>query len=456
MPLVFSGNKLNGMIAAAFTALLFTLAAGSGLAADKGQVVFHADTFGPDGSGWKNRNLLESSPAAFSVGTTPSLGGPGVLEIYGNSLTGANGYWYTEIPTVTPGAYYRLEAASRTLGVPYPRRQTSARLDWLDSSGKRLVQPEYAWQWEQDGDWNRVSGIINAPEGAVTARIELFLSHCPQGRVWWDDISLSEIPEPPTRMVKVGAANCRPDGAATNMGMAEQFFGVVNEAGRQGCDIVLLGETITMPARGDVPALEKAVSVPGPVTEKFSELARKWKMYIIVGLLENENGSLYNTAVLIGRDGSIAGKYRKVFLPLEDIECGIIPGDSYPVFETDFGKIGIMICYDIQFVDPGRALSAQGAEIIFVPNWGNVLPAGVRAMENHVWLASSGYDTPTDIYDPFGKRIAWADERPSVAVAGIDLNARYRDRWMRARHDHFRAELRPDIQVPALGDGVAK
>ena len=423
--------------------------------APAGKVLFQADSFKanqPDGypDGWTVSSRLADMRPEFSVEPEPNLGGPGSLKISGAAYQAASGCWQAEIKNISPERWYRFEASFYVRGVAWPERQALARLYWLDSEGQRAAMPEYVPESGADGDWRQVSATYKPPRQAAAVRIELFLSHCPQGTVWWDAISLKEVPEPAYRLVKVGTANCRPQGSETNLGMAEQFVGVIEDAGRKDCDILLLGETITLPARGNVPIEEKAEPVPGPITKKFGALARQYEMYIIVGLVENENGTLYNTAVLIDRQGRVAGKYRKVFLPLEDLEAGITPGDHYPVFDTDFGRIGIAICYDIQFVDPARALTVQGAEIIFCPNWGSNFPVAARALENQVYIATSGYDVPSDIVGPDGKVIAVAENRPGVAVSEIDLNRGSREPGVARQKQYLLRELRPDIPVPVL------
>ncbi|MFN9915258.1 MAG: carbon-nitrogen hydrolase family protein, partial [Pirellulaceae bacterium] len=86
----------------------------------------------------------------------------------------------------------------------------------------------------------------------------------------------------------------------------------------------------------------------------------------------------------------MVGKYRKVCLPRGEIESGVMPGHEYPVFETRFGKVGMMVCYDGFFPEVARALSQQGAEVIAWPVMGcNPLLGAARACENHVYLVSS-------------------------------------------------------------------
>ncbi|MBL8235399.1 MAG: carbon-nitrogen hydrolase family protein, partial [Bryobacterales bacterium] len=108
----------------------------------------------------------------------------------------------------------------------------------------------------------------------------------------------------------------------------------------------------------------------GPTTESLGKVAKQRKAYIVAGIYEREGGAIYNTAVLIDRAGEVAGKYRKVYLPREEVEGGLTPGAHFPVFSTDFGKLGLMICYDVFFSDPARHLTNQGAEIIAMPIWG--------------------------------------------------------------------------------------
>src|SRR5437899_2608075 len=128
-------------------------------------------------------------------------------------------------------------------------------------------------------------------------------------------------------------------------------------------------------------------------------------------------------AIFIECSGRLIGKYRKVYLPREEVEAGLTPGSDYPVFQTDFGKLGMMICWDSQYADPARALALRGAEMILMPIWsGTPTLVKARAIENKVFLVTSSYGDPSLILDPDGETQAVATENGSVAIAKIDLH----------------------------------
>ncbi len=193
---------------------------------------------------------------------------------------------------------------------------------------------------------------------------------------------------------------------------------------------MVLPETLTFFETGKSYA-ECAEPVPGPSTVYFGELARRHRLYVVAGLIERDRYLLYNVAALIGPDGDLVGKYRKVCLPRSEIEGGIAPGSDYPVFDTRFGKVGMMVCYDGFFPEVARQLAMRGAEIVAWPVWGcNPMLASARACENHVYVVSSTYEDIshnwmlTAVYDHAGKPIVKAEQWGTVVVAEVDLAGR--------------------------------
>lgn len=371
----------------------------------------------------------------------------GSLAVSGNSNSAVYGGWERSVP-VEPGTWYRLSAYYKPENLTYERGQVLAMLDWQTTAGTRSGFPEFASRAKGDGLWRRLVAEAPAPPDARSVKLQLFLSNAPQGIVWWDGITFEAIPAPAPRPVTVVSLNLRPEGSQTSAQSVEQFAQLAAKVAPQKTDIIVLPEGITVVGTPFRPA-EVGEAVPGPTTARLGELARKTGAYVVAGLYERVGSAVYNTAVLIDRRGQLAGKYRKVYLPREEFEGGLTPGMDYPVFDTDFGKIGMMICWDVQYADPARALALRGAELILLPIWGgNTTLAKARALENQVFLAASGYDFPTEILDPLGAVIADAPQRGTAAIVTIDLNRRYVQDWLGNMRPRFQQEIR--LEVPVL------
>jgi predicted amidohydrolase len=258
----------------------------------------------------------------------------------------------------------------------------------------------------------------------------LRLRWAPDGEVQWRDIELKETAPPAPRKVKVASINHRPRNTKSPQANLKQFARFIDEAGAQKADIICLPEGTTVCGTG-LSYFQVSEPIPGPATEFLGQCAARNKAWVVAGVYEREGKSVYNTSVLLSRDGKLAGKYRKVCLPREEIDDGITPGRDYPVFDTDFGRIGMMICWDISYPEVARELSARGAEMIFMPIWGgNETLAKARAIENQIYLISSGYNFPTAIYDKAGEMIAKSLDSSSVIYADIDLNQRLLWPWL--------------------------
>lgn len=389
----------------------------------------------------------EIAPRAYidAVHSHGSAGGS--MALSGSSNPAVFGGWERE-SRVEPGKWYRLKAWYRAEGLDYAPRQVVARLDWMSASGHRTDQPDYATAVATGGEWNCVTLDAAAPKGASAVKLELLLLNAPRATVWWDDISFESIPAPAARNVTVATLNLRPSAKSDPLG---EFIAAISRTVPAKADIILLPEATTLVGTGKKYA-DVAEPLPGPTTTRLGEVARFRRAWIVAGVLEREGATIYNTAVLIDREGRLAGKYRKVYLPREEIEGGITAGSDYPVFRTDFGTIGMMICWDVQYPDPARALALRGAELILMPIWGgNTALGAARAIENQVYLASSGYDYPTEIVDPNGEVRARAADRGTAAVWTIDLNRRNRDSWLGDMRQRMWKEARFDVAVDPPG-----
>ena len=194
----------------------------------------------------------------------------------------------------------------------------------------------------------------------------------------------------------------------------------------------------------------------------MAEAARRNHIWVVAGLTERVGDVIYNTAVLLDRKGRLAGKYRKVHLPREEWKQGVRPGHEYPVFETDFGKIAIQICYDWFFPEAAEIFALQGAEMIFAPTWGNTLPDEggrvdgestfrVRARDNGVYMVPSVYDGNSLVIDPMGRILASNEGKEGVFWAEIDLNTREDLWWV----GHWRS-IGPRHRMPDTYDALTR
>jgi N-carbamoylputrescine amidase len=165
--------------------------------------------------------------------------------------------------------------------------------------------------------------------------------------------------------------SCSPDPDA-NLDKAVQR---VRAAARNGAQIVCLPElfrTQYFCQREDPALFDLAEPIPGPTTEAMSKVARETHAFIIVSLFEKRTRGLYhNTAVLIGKDGNIAGLYRKMHIPDDPLyfeKYYFTPGDlGFKAFDTDVARIGTLVCWDQWYPEGARLTALHGAQILFYP-----------------------------------------------------------------------------------------
>lgn len=406
----------------------------------------HAADQSPDGwSLWSPRD--EAKPAAAFYANA-GRDGKGALVLETGPGEQWIGCWQKTFP-VKGGQHYQFTAWRKFRHIEVPRRSVYARVIWQDEHGAPVswdepaksgynkgaiprAEPEYPRDpGGAAGEWGRFDDVLRTPAKAKQAQVELYLQWAGNARVEWSDVSLAKTDAPPARKVRLATVHFQPKEGTEPQDKPKLFAPFIAEAAAKKADLVVLPETLTFYGVKKEMA-DCAEPVPGPSTDYFGLLAKQHDLYIVAGLVEREGSTIYNTAALIGPDGKLAGKYRKVTLPRSEITSGITPGHEYPVFDTRFGKVGMMICYDGFFPEVARQLTINGAEIIAWPVWGcNPLLARARSCENHVYLVSSTYTDwkKTDwmisgVFDHYGDVIAKADDFGTVAIAEVDLNER--------------------------------
>jgi predicted amidohydrolase len=410
--------------------------------------------------GWKTASPRKEIEPEFTIDNSVSHSGKSSARITSKGSAGTFGYWTSTVngvlsgtnteksqlggQTVSGSAFlsgnsYTFGCWFKTSGIDTPGRNIWINVTWLNKNGEELFS-ELVSRYREEQGWFHVNQVITAPQNANSLKIKLILQWSEAGVVWWDDVSLqpSEA-KPAQRKIKVATSNNQPAGPSTAEKNLEFYSRKIIEAGKTGADLICLGEGITIFRTGKN-FEEAAETIPGPATVILGEAARKSGIYVVAGIYEREGSLIYNTAVLIDRNGNIAGKYRKTHLPETEVEGGLTPGDNYPVFKTDFGTIGIQVCYDNFFPEVIRSLAVNGAEIIVVPIWGDRRDNGKaweavarsRAIDNTVYLISSMYNDEEGcmIIDPNGHILKDSGNIKGLLISEIDLNERTFERWL--------------------------
>jgi predicted amidohydrolase len=216
----------------------------------------------------------------------------------------------------------------------------------------------------------------------------------------------------------------------------EQLTGIVDEMAaqarskyRRGLDLAILPETaVTGEAGAD--AVASSIPFAGQVEEAFARKAREHHCYMVVPsyfLETSQRNVCANAAVLVGRDGEVMGAYRKVHLVVSlernTMENGTTPGREQPVFDCDFGKLGIQICYDMDFDDGWAALGQKGAELIAWPTQSpQTSQPAFRARRHRCYIVSSTWRHNASIFEPTGKIAAQISPPASILVHELDLS----------------------------------
>ncbi|MCC3145308.1 hypothetical protein LJ207_08230 [Halanaerobium sp. Z-7514] len=221
----------------------------------------------------------------------------------------------------------------------------------------------------------------------------------------------------------------------------EKILKHLAEAKLKGADIACLPELATTGYNLDLlgsDIYDLSVKIKADYLKDFFNFAEEKKINLILPLsLKEENGDIYNTALVINRQGKIVGRYDKAHLFLHE-KSFYNSGESYHIFELEGVKFGIIICYDLGFPEAARKMALEGAEILFVPSAWRIQDIDVwdlntrqRALENNFFLCGvNRVGSEEDLYlfggsrvvNPHGKLTASASEgNEEVLVTEIDL-----------------------------------
>lgn len=196
-------------------------------------------------------------------------------------------------------------------------------------------------------------------------------------------------------------------------------------------DIFCVPEVFAFRGVPDSTPLKEKAEASEWILKRFAEFARSHNAYVICPTYTMEKQAIYNSAVVIDRQGNVMGEYHKIHPTVDEIESGVAPGSlNPPVFRTDFGVIGIQICFDANWPEGWQSLRKAGAEIIF---WPSAFPGGrmlgAMAWINKTYIVTSTWPNPTRIIDITGEEIAVSGRFESWVCAPINLEKAFLHIW---------------------------
>lgn len=353
-----------------------------------------------------------SSFAGNSV-LLPSFGlvatGPdGKLELLGKGNGRKECYGYIRIPVhMTPGKWYRMQVRFRFSGFKEVDRHL---VHGVFSTPDTLQYNNGIFHYRKDGRWVTGQATFPGPTRELDTEVRLYFRYSAHGRVWWDQVSLQEVEPMPPRPVKVAVS--------WGHGGLKHWRPWLDVAGSRGVDVALLPELfneVSDPMKAELPG--------GPSWQLLSSKARQWKMYVTGTTYIRRGDLVYNTAPLFDRQGKLMGTYEKVKLFDPELDQGATPGNHFPVFDTDFGRIGIITCYDSWFPETARLLGLKGTELALLPNEGYyVEDMHARSSDNCMCLAISSGNSPANVFDSGGHQAGQEFPDPTCAAPNAILS----------------------------------
>lgn len=349
------------------------------------------------------------------------------------------GKWVCDVSGIEGRKTYKLSGDYKAEGVEFEETDISIMLTWMTEKSVLITRDYIDRITCQENGWNTLSRVLEAPDNASTVRVELLLKWS-VGRVYWKKPILTDAAPISHKLVKLATTYIKGCNDRIEDNLTE-ILEVINQAGKEKPDIICLSETVYERQSSEVynnssnlKLKEKSQTIPGKLTAVIAERAKYWHSYIVFCMNEKHDRRYYVTCVLIDRDGNIAGKYRKTHIPLIEGEDGITPGNDYPVFDTEFGRIGLMVCWDQWFPEIARILTLKGASVLFIPTIGNAYIQSIaRAVDNGVYVVVAGQDgpKPSRIINPLGEIIGEiADQNEHVCIAEVDLEKRCYQYWL--------------------------
>lgn len=381
-----------------------------------------------------------------------------VIEANG-TLTCAGG-WQFHFTNVRGGQAYRIRAEVEHHGLAHPTDCLVAQVMW-DNWGPKQAAPgsrpmNFLLPKRRSADSIEFECCVKAPAEATCLTVRYMFRWSDRGSSRWTSPVIEPVTMPERKPVKICVVSATKQ-TAQRIPMRRLSDGL--DLPKDVAASVDLWGSLLWAACAEKPQLivtpelviegkglrEGAVTVPGPATRPFEEIARRNEVYLVLGLKERDDKAVYNSAVLISPAGTVQGVYHKVHLATGEDDTGLSPGDGFPVFPTPIGRIGCLICMDTMLSESSRMLALGGADIICMPIMGDLradrFSVGqpiynesrwkaimrTRAIDNQVCMAIARNDVQGScIIDRKGDILGWNEGDREFVYATLPADDGYR------------------------------
>jgi beta-ureidopropionase len=222
----------------------------------------------------------------------------------------------------------------------------------------------------------------------------------------------------PGRQIWVASLTLEGIQATTREEALKQVLGRMEQVSSARPDLICLPEIFNSFYTPRPTSAQAAEPLDGPTISAMARFAQAKRCYVVAPITREYEGKLFNTAVLLDRSGAVAGTYDKIHPTEPEMNGGITPGRTAAVFETDFGKLGIQICFDLNWSDGWQALKDGGAEIVVWPSaYPGGFPLRAVACAHRYPIVACPWTSPAALYDIDGYTLAQSGKwEPWISV----------------------------------------
>jgi predicted amidohydrolase len=307
----------------------------------------------------------------------------GTLAVAANGTRTCIGGWQLTYSGVESGKSYLIEAEAQYRDVERVRDVLRCEVFFgalEPDASRRRGQNVREWDFmlpEWDESSIRFSRCLSAPEDAGQLILRFTFRWSVDGSAEWQlpEITVQERADqtiPVTVCVITGADGARKKIFETIQDNVDFYLPLCREACEtEHPDLIVLPEICLQYGLKGSP-IDLAVPVSSGEANQFADVAREHGIHILLGMLERDADAVHNSAVLFGPTGQVEGVYRKVHLAVGgEMDSGILPGDSFPVFDTQIGRMGCNICMDSSAAESSRCIGLNGADFLLLPIMGD-------------------------------------------------------------------------------------